>query len=59
MASKFSEHGVVPDVVDQDPAAIATVTWASGVEANLGNVLTPTVVSKDFDVLFQNRSMFY
>ena len=47
MASKFSEHGVVPDVVDQDPAAIATVTWASGVEANLGNVLTPTVVSKE------------
>eukprot|EP00057_Strongylocentrotus_purpuratus_P016071 XP_011670545.1 PREDICTED: protein D2 [Strongylocentrotus purpuratus] len=44
MASKFSEHGVVPDVVDQDPAAIAAVTWASGVEANLGNILTPTVV---------------
>ncbi|XP_041455345.1 protein D2-like isoform X2 [Lytechinus variegatus] len=44
MASKFVEHGVVPDVIDQEPNAIATVTWSTGVEANLGNILTPTVV---------------
>ncbi|XP_071508838.1 protein D2-like [Diadema antillarum] len=44
MSAKFAEHAVVPDVIDQAPAAVAEVSWSSGVKCELGNVLTPTAV---------------
>lgn len=34
-------HQVVPDVLDVAPKSVATVKYQSGVEMNLGNVLTP------------------
>ncbi|KAI6215385.1 hypothetical protein M3Y94_00379500 [Aphelenchoides besseyi] len=40
----FKKHGVVPDVIQSAPPKVAKVTFDSGVEANLGNVLTPTQV---------------
>uniref|UniRef100_A0A1Q3FF27 Putative phosphatidylethanolamine-binding protein n=1 Tax=Culex tarsalis TaxID=7177 RepID=A0A1Q3FF27_CULTA len=40
----FTEHEVVPDVVDAAPAELAKVTYPSGVSANGGNELTPTQV---------------
>ena len=46
MMAKFSEHGVVPDVLSVAPASIAEVVWPSGAKAELGNVLTPTQVRK-------------
>lgn len=43
--AKFTEHGVVPDVLSVAPSSVAEVTWPSGVKAELGNVLTPTQVA--------------
>lgn len=40
----FTEHEVVPDVVDAAPVELAKVTYPSGVSANGGNELTPTQV---------------
>lgn len=37
-------HQVVPDVIPVAPKALATIKYISGVEANEGNVLTPTQV---------------
>lgn len=37
-------HGVVPDVIDVAPSAIAHVSYDSGVKVEMGNVLTPTQV---------------
>ena len=42
--AKFSEHGVVPDVLSAAPTSVADVVWPSGAKAELGNVLTPTQV---------------
>ncbi|KAI6188518.1 Phosphatidylethanolamine-binding-like protein F40A3.3 [Aphelenchoides besseyi] len=43
-AEAFKKHGVVPDVIQTAPPKVAKVTFDSGVEANFGNVLTPTQV---------------
>uniref|UniRef100_A0A914EGG3 Phosphatidylethanolamine-binding protein n=1 Tax=Acrobeloides nanus TaxID=290746 RepID=A0A914EGG3_9BILA len=40
----FKKHGVVPDVISTAPSELVKVSFDSGVEANLGNVLTPTQV---------------
>ncbi|PAV80547.1 hypothetical protein WR25_11395 isoform B [Diploscapter pachys] len=40
----FKKHEVVPDVVKTAPAKVVKVNYDSGVEVNLGNVLTPTQV---------------
>ncbi|KRZ33731.1 Dedicator of cytokinesis protein 1 [Trichinella pseudospiralis] len=42
LKDKFEEHKVIPDVVDQAP----TQFLESGVQADLGNVLTPTQVKE-------------
>lgn len=44
VGKSFTEHEVVPDVVDAAPAEFAKVTYPSGVSANGGNELTPTQV---------------
>ncbi|CAJ0932657.1 unnamed protein product, partial [Mesorhabditis belari] len=45
MASgSFKQHEVCPDVLDIPPENTLTAKYDSGVEANLGNVLTPTQV---------------
>nr|5TVD_A Chain A, Tm16 [Trichuris muris] len=46
VAGKFAEHGVVPDVVAKAPQLLCSATYASGVSAELGNVLTPTQVKE-------------
>uniref|UniRef100_A0A1I7U2V2 Phosphatidylethanolamine-binding protein n=1 Tax=Caenorhabditis tropicalis TaxID=1561998 RepID=A0A1I7U2V2_9PELO len=41
----FTKHEVVPDVLASNPPSkVVSVKFNSGVEANLGNVLTPTLV---------------
>ncbi|KAI6177269.1 hypothetical protein M3Y97_00888500 [Aphelenchoides bicaudatus] len=40
----FEKHQVVPDVIPVAPQKLVKVTFDSGVEASLGNVLTPTQV---------------
>ncbi|KRZ77503.1 Dedicator of cytokinesis protein 1 [Trichinella papuae] len=42
LKDKFEEHKIIPDVVDQAP----TQHLESGVQADLGNVLTPTQVKE-------------
>ena len=41
---EFKKGGIVPEVVPKAPEKRARVVFDSGVEANLGNVLTPTQV---------------
>ncbi|ALC47240.1 Pebp1 [Drosophila busckii] len=36
--------GIIPDIIDEKPKARATVSYPSGVQAELGNELTPTQV---------------
>ncbi|PIC23252.1 hypothetical protein B9Z55_017017 [Caenorhabditis nigoni] len=44
-AEAFTKHEVIPDVLAANPPAkLVSVKFNSGVEANLGNVLTPTQV---------------
>ncbi|VDP10914.1 unnamed protein product [Soboliphyme baturini] len=43
-SQKFTEHGVVPDVISKAPDHLIEVKFSSGVSVNLGNVLTPTQV---------------
>ncbi|KAI3419739.1 hypothetical protein GPALN_004170 [Globodera pallida] len=43
-SEEFKKHGIVPDVVTKAPEKRAKVVFDSGVESNLGNVLTPTQV---------------
>ncbi|XP_055551534.1 protein D3-like [Wyeomyia smithii] len=40
----FSDHEVIPDVIDAAPAELAKISYPSGVVANGGNELTPTQV---------------
>uniref|UniRef100_A0A1I7XPT8 Phosphatidylethanolamine-binding protein n=1 Tax=Heterorhabditis bacteriophora TaxID=37862 RepID=A0A1I7XPT8_HETBA len=40
----FKSHQVVPDVIAAPPSKTVMVTYDSGVEASLGNILTPTQV---------------
>ncbi|KAK5982066.1 Phosphatidylethanolamine-binding protein [Trichostrongylus colubriformis] len=40
----FKKHEVVPDVISTPPSKIVKASYDSGVEVNLGNVLTPTQV---------------
>ncbi|XP_001850217.2 protein D1 [Culex quinquefasciatus] len=42
----FTDHEVVPDVVDAAPTELAKVSYPSGVSANGGNELTPTQVKE-------------
>ncbi|XP_074642036.1 protein D2-like [Tubulanus polymorphus] len=44
MASEFAKHGVVKDVLDEAPPAIAKVTYNGGLSVSPGVVLTPTQV---------------
>ena len=44
LQDKFRELEVVPDVIDEPPAQLATVTYDSGVNVEPGAVLTPTQV---------------
>ncbi|KRX98670.1 Phosphatidylethanolamine-binding -like protein F40A3.3 [Trichinella pseudospiralis] len=46
LKDKFEEHKVIPDVVDQAPTQLLEVKYKSGVQADLGNVLTPTQVKE-------------
>ncbi|KAL1284452.1 Phosphatidylethanolamine-binding protein [Trichinella pseudospiralis] len=46
LKDKFEEHKVIPDVVDQAPTQFLEVKYKSGVQADLGNVLTPTQVKE-------------
>uniref|UniRef100_A0A183C0A3 Phosphatidylethanolamine-binding protein n=1 Tax=Globodera pallida TaxID=36090 RepID=A0A183C0A3_GLOPA len=43
-SEEFKKQGIVPDVVTKAPEKRAKVVFDSGVESNLGNVLTPTQV---------------
>ncbi|CTQ86804.1 Phosphatidylethanolamine-binding protein [Caenorhabditis elegans] len=44
-AEAFTKHEVIPDVLASNPPSkVVSVKFNSGVEANLGNVLTPTQV---------------
>ncbi|KHJ93726.1 phosphatidylethanolamine-binding protein [Oesophagostomum dentatum] len=43
-AEAFKKHEVVPDVLATAPSKTAKAVYDSGVEASLGNVLTPTQV---------------
>ncbi|PIO56375.1 hypothetical protein TELCIR_22226, partial [Teladorsagia circumcincta] len=43
-ADAFKKHEVVPDVVATAPTKVVKANYDSGVEVNLGNVLTPTQV---------------
>ncbi|KAK6051399.1 phosphatidylethanolamine-binding protein [Cooperia oncophora] len=43
-AEAFKKHEVVPDVIGTAPTKIVKAHYDSGVEVNLGNVLTPTQV---------------
>lgn len=36
--------GIIPDIIDEKPKSRATVSYPSGVKAELGNELTPTQV---------------
>jgi len=49
-------HKVVPDVIDVVPANIIQVKYDSGVEANLGNELTPTQVQNKPTIHFEGES---
>ncbi|XP_067012135.1 protein D2 isoform X2 [Anabrus simplex] len=40
----MDKHAVVPDVIEKAPAAVAEVTYPSGVKVDMGNELTPTQV---------------
>ncbi|KRY15338.1 Dedicator of cytokinesis protein 1 [Trichinella patagoniensis] len=46
LKDKFEEHKIIPDVVDQAPTQHLQVKYKSGVQADLGNVLTPTQVKE-------------
>ncbi|OUC45203.1 SH3 domain protein [Trichinella nativa] len=46
LKDKFEEHEIIPDVVDQAPTQHLQVKYKSGVQADLGNVLTPTQVKE-------------
>ncbi|KRZ77496.1 Dedicator of cytokinesis protein 1 [Trichinella papuae] len=46
LKDKFEEHKIIPDVVDQAPTQHLEVKYKSGVQADLGNVLTPTQVKE-------------
>uniref|UniRef100_A0A183F387 Phosphatidylethanolamine-binding protein n=1 Tax=Heligmosomoides polygyrus TaxID=6339 RepID=A0A183F387_HELPZ len=43
-AEAFKKHEVVPDILSTAPSKTVTAKYDSGVEASLGNVLTPTQV---------------
>lgn len=43
-SSAFTEHGVVPDVIEVGPPAVLEATWDGKVSANLGNELKPDQV---------------
>ena len=40
----FKKHEIVPDVIPKAPEKLVKVVFDSGVEASLGNILTPTQV---------------
>ncbi|CAG9857778.1 unnamed protein product [Phyllotreta striolata] len=40
----MEKHGVVPDVVDVAPSTVLEVSYPTGVQPDLGNILTPTQV---------------
>ncbi|XP_011668156.1 protein D3 [Strongylocentrotus purpuratus] len=47
----YSEHEIVPHVLDAPPPAILKVEWNDDVKCMLGNELTPTQVQKQPSVL--------
>ncbi|XP_019880293.1 protein D2 isoform X1 [Aethina tumida] len=53
VAKNMEKHGVVPDVIDAAPSAVAEVTYPSGAKVDLGNELTPTAV-KDIPTIKWN-----
>ena len=53
---RFAEAGIISDMVnDLSPETRLFVRFESGQEANLGNVLTPTVVHRPPNVLWDSR----
>uniref|UniRef100_A0ABD2WLP7 Phosphatidylethanolamine-binding protein n=1 Tax=Trichogramma kaykai TaxID=54128 RepID=A0ABD2WLP7_9HYME len=44
MAEALKTHEVIPDVVDTVPAAVAKVSYPSGINVEIGKELTPTQV---------------
>lgn len=58
--ASMESHQVVPDVIPVAPAKVATITYPSGVSANLGNELTPTQVKDIPNVQWNaDKSSFY
>jgi len=56
----FKKEGIVPDVVDNAPSEVATVKWPSGVDAQFGNILTPTQVQKQPNITWNaDPNKFY
>jgi len=43
-AEEFKKHAIVPDVITKPPEKRLKIVFENGVEANLGNILTPTQV---------------
>lgn len=60
MAETFKEHGVVPDVIDKAPPAIAKVTYPGNLTIKTGQVLTPTEVKSQPTVIWDaDSASFY
>jgi len=56
VADAFQKEQVVPEVISNAPGKLAKVVFASGVEANLGNVLTPTQVQNPPKVIWESEA---
>lgn len=46
----MDSNGIIPDIIDVAPKALAKVTYPSGVSADLGKELTPTQVKDQPEV---------
>ncbi|EDV90700.1 phosphatidylethanolamine-binding protein homolog F40A3.3 [Drosophila grimshawi] len=47
ISESFKKHKIIPDILQVAPAKLLKVTYASGVEVNSGNELTPTQVKNN------------
>jgi len=56
VADAFQKEQVVPEVILNAPGKLVKVVFDSGVEANLGNVLTPTQVQNPPKVSWESES---
>lgn len=46
----MDSSGIIPDIIDSKPAAVAQITYAGGVKVELGKELTPTQVKDQPEV---------